>query len=242
MNMNLHCLALRHVAVSDSRSLLSAWSRELGRITLAFPSATSREGRRRRALTPPMALFEGVAEVRPGREVLAMRDLSPVAGSVATSMPSPARAATAAVLAEMLDLLLRRSEADIPLDDYLHSGALALAVASGDTLAAFAPVFLFHLTRHMGICPDMDSYTPGRVFDMREGRFRASMPLHDDYVDAGASALLAALAEAVPGQAALPGVDRFGRRRALELMVRYFSVHLGTPCTLRSLSVLSAFD
>ncbi len=85
MNMNLHCLALRHVAVSDSRSLLSAWSRELGRITLAFPSATSREGRRRRALTPPMALFEGVAEVRPGREVLAMRDLSPQAGSVATA-------------------------------------------------------------------------------------------------------------------------------------------------------------
>ena len=167
MNMNLHCLALRHVAVSDSRSLLSAWSRELGRITLAFPSATSREGRRRRALTPPMALFEGVAEVRPGREVLAMRDLSPLAGSVATAMPSPARAATAAVLAEMLDLLLRRSEADIPLDDCLNSGAMALATASGEALAAFAPVFLFRITRHMGICPDMESYAPGRVFDMR---------------------------------------------------------------------------
>ena len=23
----------------------------------------------------------------------------------------------------------------------------------------------------MGICPDMESYAPGRVFDMREGRF-----------------------------------------------------------------------
>ena len=242
MNMNLHCLALRHVAVSDSRSLLSAWSRELGRITLAFPSATSREGRRRRALTPPMALFEGVAEVRPGREVLAMRDLSPQAGSVATAMPSPARAATAAVLAEMLDLLLRRSEADIPLDDCLNSGAMALATASGEALAAFAPVFLFRITRHMGICPDMESYAPGRVFDMREGRFRTSLPLHEDYVDTQGSALLAALAAADPRQPVLPGVDRLGRRRALELMVRYFSVHLGTHVTLRWLAVLAEFD
>ena len=119
---------------------------------------------------------------------------------------------------------------------------MALATASGEALAAFAPVFLFRITRHMGICPDMESYAPGRVFDMREGRFRTSLPLHEDYVDTQGSALLAALAAADPRQPVLPGVDRLGRRRALELMVRYFSVHLGTPGTLRSLAVLAAFD
>lgn len=71
----LHCIALRTVRHSDTKNIVSAWSRELGRVAFAFPAGSGREARRRRALTTPLALFEGQCELRPGREIHTIRDL-----------------------------------------------------------------------------------------------------------------------------------------------------------------------
>ena len=71
--MNLHLVALKTTKYSDTQTILTAYSRERGRVSLALPAGSGKGAARVRALTMPLAVIECVSEVRPGREILPMR-------------------------------------------------------------------------------------------------------------------------------------------------------------------------
>lgn len=229
----IHCMALRTVRVSDSRSLLSVWTREHGRLTLAMPAGKGREAARRRALTQPLSLFEGFSNVNIMRDVQSVSKLAP-----SDCAPLPVAAVpTAIFLAEVLDLLLRRSEPDEALSDYLFRASRLMGSLQGAALAQFHILFLLRLSTFAGIEPDLSTYSRGSVFDMREGIFRQSPPLHGHYLDSSESRLMAALATMPPGSKKIR-LDRNGRNRALDIIVEYYSLHHTTLTSLKSLDVL----
>lgn len=65
----LTCIALRTVKYSDRASILSVYTAQRGRMSLAVPAGKGKSAARFRALTMPMAVFECQADVRPGREI-----------------------------------------------------------------------------------------------------------------------------------------------------------------------------
>lgn len=236
-------MALRSVAYSDNKFLLSAWSREHGRLTFAFPSSGSREGRRRRALTTPLALFEGVTDIRPGRDILSLRDLSPLPDSTAMAAPDAIRAVTATFLAEALDLLLRRMPPDDDLTDFLFSSARTLTrVVHPRAKAMFVHVFLYRLTRHAGIEPDMSNAAPAMIFDMRDGCFRHAAPLHDDYLRGEENEALAILSRARYYNMHKLQFSRNERQHILDRLLQYYGIHLSPLTSLKSLAVLRALE
>lgn len=238
MNTHLHCIALRSTAVSDSRTLLSVWTREHGRLTLAFPAGSSREGRRRRALALPMAMFEGSADVRPGREIISMRDFLPMPGSLAVAVPEVPRLMVATFLAEVLDSLLRRSAPDKSLSDFLFASAQALAAIPAEDVPNFHLVFLARFTRPAGIMPDLGGCSRMAVFDMRDACYRSSAPMHSDYIEAGPARLVRTLVMADYGNMGHIKLTRQQRREALGHILAYLSIHMGALPPLRSLDVL----
>ncbi|MDE6121129.1 MAG: DNA repair protein RecO C-terminal domain-containing protein [Muribaculaceae bacterium] len=236
MYRSLHCIALRTVRHSDSKNLLSAWSRELGRVTFSMPSGAGREARRRRGLTSPLALFEGEADVRPGREILQMRDLRPMAGSLAMDT-SPVKGLTALFLAEFLDLIMRRAEPDGALSDFVFASLEYFAeMTDAGALANFHLVFVCRLMHYAGIAPDVTE--DGSFFDMREGRFRTTPPLHAEWLDENETAMLRVLAGARYDTAATVAQERLSRNILLDIMLRYYSIHLMPLTSLKSLEVL----
>lgn len=237
MLTKLHCMALRTVRVNESRNLQSVWSREQGRLTFVMPAGNSREARRRRALTAPLSLFEAVGDVRPEREIITVRDLMPLPESPAMSM-SPVRAASAAFLAEALDLLLRRTAADDLLSTYLFDAVAYYGVATAASAANFHISFLYHLSAFLGIAPDIEEYAPGYYFDMREGRFMATAPIHGDYLSAADSRMLLALSRVPLVRCGMLKVPRYERRRAIDAILHYYSLHLCELEGLQSLSIL----
>lgn len=236
---SLHCIALRTVRHSDSKNLLSVWSREHGRISLSMPAGSSREARRRRGLTPPLGLFEGEVDLRPGREIQSMRDLRPMPGSPALEA-HPVKGLTAMFLAEFLDLLLRRSEPDEGLSDYLFGSVEVLtALSDAGAIANFHLVFLLGLMRHAGIEPQLGD--TGGIFDLREGCFRPARPLHDDWLENDEGEALRRLARVQYIDAAEAGLDRHMRGRLLAGLLHYYSIHLLPLTSLKSLQVLAEF-
>lgn len=236
MYQNLHCIALRTVRHSDSKNLLSAWSREAGRISFAIPAGSGREAARRRSLTSPLAIFEGVSDLKPGREIFSIRDLRPGIGSLAMEA-SPVKGMTAMFLAEFLDLLLRRSEPDEALSDFLFASLRVFSEMTDATaIANFHLVFIYRLTLVAGIEPQTD--TPGTVFDLRDGSFRAARPLHDDWLDTVESECLRRLARVHYNNSGELGLDRTMRNRLLDSLLRYYSIHLLPLTSLKSLEIL----
>ncbi len=238
MYQHLDCIALRTVRLNDSKSLLSAWTRQLGRVTFVIPAGASREARRRKALCTPLATFDAVCDVRPGREFLSLRDVRPASASLAL-LGTPQKNIQALFVAEVLDLILRRPQPDAHLSDFLFGSVEALAALTHPVAVAnFHLVLLFRLTHFAGIEPQLAGWSEKAVFDLRDARFRPSVPLHRDFLSGRECAVLMALSRADYRAASALPLDHDGRRRTLDRILDYYSLHLVSLSSLKSLGVL----
>jgi len=239
MYESIHCLALRTIRHDDRTSILSAWSRERGRVGISLPAGSGREAQRRRALTMPLALFEGVAVCRPGRELLQVRDLRPSA--VTPSLHShPVKTAVALFLADVLDCVLRASGPDERLSGFLSGAVRALDVMSApDAIANYHLWFLRALATLTGIAPDFGSWRPGMVFDMAEGLFRPSPPTHGRYLAPADARAVHMLGRLTLDNIARVRMSRSDRRLLLDGILEYFAMHGSLSGTAsRSLEIL----
>ncbi len=236
MLCNIECIALRTTKVSDSKNLLSAWSRSHGRITLSIPAGTSKDARRRRALSSPLQIFEGVADIRPDRDIYNIRDMRAGATSLVLD-PSPQKSLISIFLSEVLDILLRRAEPDSLLSDFLFGSIEALtALDSPLATASFHIIFLYRLSHFLGIEPRLD--TEGEYFDLREARFRPTLPLHHHYLNPDESAVLRAISHANYRTAAFISLDRTARNIVLDKILQYYSIHLQSMSGIKSIEIL----
>ena len=241
MYQQLHCIALRRVRYADGRSILSAWSAEGGRVSFAIADGAGREAARRRALLMPLSLFECVADVRPGRDVSVMLDLRPMTVTAGIAA-DPAKGLVAMFVAEALDRVLRESAPDTALSEFIFGSVRALdASAHRYTAANFPLVFLYHLGRYLGIAPDAGAWRPGRWFDMAAARFTDSAPAGaaEHALPSDAAQFIALLDRLTVATAARLPLPRTARRRALDEILRYYSLHHTPMESLRSLSVVS---
>lgn len=242
MFIPIHCIALHTVKHNDKSNILSVFTLEQGRMALLLPAGTSKEAVRRRALTMPLSIFECVADVRPGREISTIRDVRPstVVGSVHSH---PVKISVAIFIAELLGIVLREVQADRPLYIYIEDAIRQLDLADDSKVANFPIAFLYRLGRFLGIEPDISTYAPRRVFDLIDGLFRDTPPLHRRYIGPDESAAIAMLSRMTWDNLGLFKYNRQQRRRILTAILEYYSLHYATLSSLRSIDVLqSLFD
>lgn len=236
-------VALRTVKYSDTSAILSAWTAQLGHVSLLMPAAASRESRRRRALTMPMSLFQGVVDVRPGHPIMAVRDMR---AAVVTPdiTANPVKATVAIFLADLLDSLLRDdSMGDAVLWQLIEDGVRTLdSLRNATAVANFHLWFMYRLGTVLGIEPDVSTYGPRRIFDLRGAVYRTSAPGHSDYLEYQPTHSPAAmpwlLSRLTPRTLHLLRLTADQRNTALDTILRYYTLHSLTPGALRSLDVL----
>ncbi len=234
-----HCVALRTVRYADRRAIVTAWSAEAGRLSVAVSDGPSREARRRRAMLMPLSLFEGEADIRPGREVVAMRDLRPSAVLPDLSA-DPAKAVVAMFLAEVLEKVLREAQADPLLTAYIFHAVRRLDGASARSeVANFPVVFLYGLGRFLGIAPDAGVWRRGMSFDMVAARFSAGLAPSPTVLPPEAAAMIPRLARISFDVSARLRMSRALRRAVLAEELRYYTLHHTPLDCLRSLAVVS---
>lgn len=237
MYQNIEAIALRMVRYNDRHSILSAYSREAGRLALLVPAGASASARRQRALLMPMVHFECVVSLSPGRDICGFRDLRPVAlppeGNVV-------RASLALFAADLLNTLLREPMPDEALFAYIAGVASRISSpALSPRGAANLPLaLLIGLTRHMGIEPDWSTYTPGSVFDLADGIFRPAPPAHGRFISTEEASAAFTFRRMTPRTAFRFPLNRAQRNRALDTALRYYSLHLPTFAAPQSLDIL----
>ncbi len=237
MKKELHIIALRTVRHTDRHSILTAYSLELGRVAFAIPAGAGREALRRRALLMPLALVECVADIRPGREVMIMHE--PRAEEPLTSLrTNPVKSSLVMFIAEVLGVVLRDGPPDELSYAYIHNAVTLLDRLPTGSVANFHLMFLYGLGRFLGIEPDVSGYRQGMVFDMLDGRFRLSAPMHRHYLDPVQSGAVVALSRMNPANMHLFKMSRHERNQLLDGILQYYSLHYTGLQSLRSLDVL----
>ncbi len=108
----------------------------------------------------------------------------------------------------------------------------------GGLVANFHICFLLHLGRLLGIEPDVSTYAPGMVIDLRDGIWRGSMPLHGEWLSPEESAAAVGMLRMTYSNMASFRLTREQRSRALDLVLRYYSLHVAPLSHIRSLEIL----
>ncbi len=105
-------------------------------------------------------------------------------------------------------------------------------------VANFHICFLLHLGRLLGIEPDVSTYAPGSVLDMRDGIWRKSMPLHGEVLAPDESEAAMRLQRMTYANMPTFRFTREQRARALDMVLRYYTLHVTSLSGLKSLDIL----
>lgn len=205
-------------------------------MAFAVPSGKGAGAARRRALLMPLNPVEVVASSRPGSELMTFREpraLMPLH----LVMSSPERASVALFIAEVLERVLRQSEPEPLMFDFLIDavGRLNDAITSP---ANFHLCFMIRMAEMLGIAPDPKDYRQGMVFDMVDGIFRLTMPLHGRALSAADSHVAATFMRMTWENQSAFRLDRRRRNDILDHILDYYSIHIADLSTLRSPAIL----
>lgn len=241
----LDCIALRTVRYSDRNSILTAYTRQAGRLSFLVPAGTGRAAARLRALLMPMGRFECVADIRPGRDIHSIRDVKAV---VLPPVADPLRSTIALFVADILSSLLKEPMADPLLFDFIDDALVRLGdsrrghALQGTALLNFHLCFLLRLTRFLGIEPDWPTYLPGSVLDFADGIFRRFPPAHRNYLPPGESEAASSLGRMTFRNLGLYRLTRFERNTILDRILLYYQTHypsVGEPPSLAILRMMA---
>ena len=240
-------VALRTIRHNDRSSILTAWSPQLGRISLALPTGNGKESRRCRALTMPLGLFEGIIDDRQSREVMRIRDMK--AWGISSGFPdvssNPVRSTVAMFIAEVLGVITREGNPDPHLWNLIVETTYLLANGNSVALANAPIAFLSRLAYVAGIAPDHGDWKPNLGLDLVDGVFRFSRPMHNYWIDSREAKIITTLSSAFTGYShiSLLHLNRNIRNKILNGYLAYFSLHHYPLDRLKSLDILKVvFD
>lgn len=236
MLSNLQCIILRTIRHNDQTSVVTAFSLQHGKIGFLSPAGNSREAIRRRALQMPLSIIDCIADDRGGHDLFVLRDVSRSGGFDFSE--NPQRSVTALFIADFLNNVLKERQPDEALYNYIQEAIRRLGEIKGAALANFHIAFMLGLQPFFGIVPDFTTYRRGRVFDMRDGVFRATPPLHGKFLDREEAAFANLFSRMTLRNMGLFRLNRDQRNRAVDVILQFYSIHLGDLRALQSLDVV----
>ncbi len=241
MKQKLTIIALRTTKVNDRTSILWAYSDKSGRLNFAINAGAGREACRRRALLMPLSVVECEADIRPGRDLNYLSQPRAIL-TMDRVYGHPLKNAIAMFLSEFLSIVLKETMPDpLHFSFLVNSIELLTELTDNRAIANFHICFMLQVGRFFGIEPDYSSYAAGRVFDMTDGIFKApgSATLnHTLAVDE--SKVLFMLGRMTYDNMRAFRLGRDVRNHILELIIEFYSIHLTSLGSMKTLAVLRA--
>lgn len=237
MKQNMSFIVLRATEVNERASVISVFTREIGRAAFLIPAGRSREALRMRALMQPLSVAEGVADTRACNDLLRISQCRPIV-PMNPVYGNPVKTAVAMFVAEVLGAVLRQQAPDEAMFDYTVLAIRHLGLVPPRHAANFHICFLLHLARLAGVEPDWESFAPGRVLDLDEGLFRAFGSVDHRVLDADESAAAFRISRMTFANLHCFRFSRMQRNRALDVALLYMSSHFPGLTSLKSLDIL----
>lgn len=148
-----------------------------------------------------------------------------------------AKCAIAFFLAEFLSYVVCEGAADESVYDYVESSLQWLDDAQ-DGVANFHLMFIIRLAPLVGLALDGSDYTPGALFDLREGQFARTVPVHPDWLSPADAERMMTLLRMTPQTLQLFRMSRQERNRVIDVALLFYRLHLAGFPPLKTLDVL----
>lgn len=238
MQEKTRCIILRTVKYGDQSLIIDTLSRECGRLSMVWRVPKSGKGKVRKQYFQPLSVLEVVYDRRASTSLPQLKDARLAEPYV--SLPfDPVKLSVAFFIAEFLSMSTRDEQCDTSLYDFVEKSLVWYDATSGAP-ANFHLMFMMRISWFLGFYPDMDSYSPRTFFDMRAGEFAPNAPLHRDFLHPDEASRIALLMRMSPANMHLFRFSHDERNRIVELLLRFYSLHIPGFREMKSWEVLKA--
>jgi len=226
---------------NDNYSIVHAYTELYGRVSYLVARQRGKKTRLSNVNFMPLSIVEMEVAHQKTREIQRIKEVRIFFPLV--NIPShPVKNALALFLAEILYRIVRTTEADPKLFDYLCNSIRYLEILE-QGIANFHLVFLMHLARYLGIFPNAESYTSGVYMDLLNGVFTTQQPSHPHYLNKAESVIFSRMLRMNYENMALFAFSRKERMMIVQHILAYYRLHSIDFPEIKSLSVMqSLFD
>lgn len=236
MLINTGAIVLKNFKYADHSLICKVYTEQAGIKSYLVSNPHSRKSAFRPALFQPLSLINLVAYNKDNKQLQHLREVA-CSEPLKTTHTSPVKSSIALFVAEMLLKTIREEEANPPLYAFIKHFIQKLDNETG-SCANFHLVFLLHLTQYLGFYPKILTYSEGAYFDMPEGAFTESRPIHSYLVEPHLAKFLHMLLASETYNSNTATLNGQTRSALLDIIIRYYQMHLEGIGKIHSASIL----
>lgn len=237
MQETLRGIVLRTVKYGDTSLIIDLFTESHGRQSFMATITRAKHSVRSMSFWQPLSMVEFSADLRPNSGKL------PRPSDVRTyynyiDLPfSPVKTSLALFLAEFLAAALREEKENPSLYQYVESSLQWLDMVEHPVaMANFHLAFLMHLSRFLGIYPNLEY--PDLYFDLLAGCYCDRQPSHTHYLRYAEAQAPPTLFRMDYPTLHIIRFSRQDRQRILHVLNEYYRLHIPNFPELKSLEVL----
>ena len=206
-------IVLRLVQYKDNSYIAEIYTQRFGKVSFSVHRPQSKKASIRNYHLMPFSLLDMQIEYKENRDIQKIREAS-LAAEFYGVVESPIKGLICQFMAEVVSKTLEHNNADDQLFDYFTS--LVGTISSTDKLGTFPLDFLLGYAQYLGIYPD----------DGQNNEFVRLISAEDK------SLLLKSLEDTSE-------LSRVERRRAINLLLKYYQYFLPSMSAIKSLDVIT---
>lgn len=234
-------IVLHAFPYNDKYTIIHMYTEVYGRVAYLVSFNRGKKSAVSKSLFMPLSVLEMDVDHQPKRDLHRIKEtrLCFTLNGISTH---PVKNVVALFVAEVLYRVLKETQADPRLFDYL-SRSIQLLDEVEEGIANYHLVFLLGLTHYLGVFPHVETYRNGYCFDMLNGVFGEYPPMHSHYLNETESAVFASLLRISYENMSLYTFSRRERVDIIHRILTYYRLHLPDFPEIKSLAILqSLFD
>ena len=229
-------IVLRSVRFGESSLIVDVLTKSSGRVSFMVHIPKTSKGKIKKQYFQPMTLLDFEYDFRQRSNLQRIKDVR--VSLPYSSIPiDPAKSCISLFLSEFIYYATRNEQENPTLFTYISTSLEWLDNAYED-FANFHLVFMMRLGKFLGFHPFLEDFTPGCFFDLRNGCFTLSIPLHTDFLNAADAGHLYNLMRMNFDTMKLFKLSHDDRNRITEIVLRYYKLHLPNMPELQSFDIL----
>jgi DNA repair protein RecO (recombination protein O) len=229
-------IILHQIKYSDSGIIVQMYTEKFGRQSFLIKGMRNRKTGKHNILFQPMFILDLVIYYKTSREMQNIKEFS-VFFAPYNIHSNVKKSCVAIFICEMLTSSLREESPNEELFEYIEK-AIAYLDNSHEGYTNFHIAFLSGLTSFLGFGPGLQTDSNDIFFDMLNGKFVPIPPVHGLYANQNISNILATFFIASYDTISNINLTGVQRNEVLEILVKYYSLHLPGLKKIKSLEVL----
>jgi DNA repair protein RecO (recombination protein O) len=229
-------IVLHQLNYSETSIIATLYTEAFGRQSYIINGIRNPKSKQKAGVLQPLFLLEIEAYHKSGREIQRLKEFRP--DYIFQSLPfDVVKRSITLFLSEILYKILRNEESDPELFQFLYQ-SLVYFDEMKQGAANFHLWFIANLLGYLGLQPQNNYSETFRWFDMKNGKYLIAKPVHPDPPDPDYSKLLSEFFSYRLESIYQIELNSIQRKRLLEYLIEYYSIHFEHIGKVNSLSIL----